>query len=96
MLALVRDYETTLDRNRIVALHDGHPVGRLDDLSSALLSFEIDAGQPMSATVTEALMPNEPARFQVSIEATVRIIGAQRWLASARPESAPALHGHLW
>ena len=67
VLELVRDYETTLDRNRIIVLHQGRQIGHLDGLSSALLAVEIDAGMDLSAVSGDTLTDIRPIRLEVVI-----------------------------
>jgi len=50
---LVRDYESSLDRNSIRVVVDGEDIGSLDPASSAVLAIEVDAGLRVNARVTQ-------------------------------------------
>lgn len=50
---VVRDHESSLDRNSLQVVARGEVIGMLDPASSAVLAIEIDAGLEVEATVTE-------------------------------------------
>jgi hypothetical protein len=52
-LSLVRDYDSSLDRNSIRVEFDGRDVGPLDPASCALLAIEIDSGVQVRAAVAD-------------------------------------------
>jgi hypothetical protein len=53
VVQIVRDYESSLDRNSIRVAVDGEDIGSLDPASSAVLAIEIDAGLLIGAHVSE-------------------------------------------
>jgi hypothetical protein len=53
---LVRDYDSSLDRNLIRVFSKGHEVGKLDTATSSVIAIELDAGLSVQSSVQSIAM----------------------------------------